>query len=63
MRDDREMPYKVIHDSDDTFSQAYGGVQLTPTAFLILPEGRIVYQNLDDPDFEQIEQHLQRWLS
>lgn len=63
MREDREMPYKVLHDSDDTFSQVYGGVRLTPTTFLISPAGRIVYQKLGDPDFEQIEQHLQRWLS
>ncbi|WP_019628664.1 peroxiredoxin [Thioalkalivibrio sp. AKL10] len=63
MREDRGMPYKVIHDSDDAFSQAYGGVRLTPTTFLISPNGRIVYQKLGDPDFEQIERHLERWLS
>ncbi|WP_018872759.1 peroxiredoxin [Thioalkalivibrio sp. ALJ16] len=63
MREDRGMPYTVIHDSDDGFSQAYGGVRLTPTTFLISPSGRIVYQKLGDPDFEQIERHLERWLS
>ncbi|WP_018860695.1 MULTISPECIES: peroxiredoxin [unclassified Thioalkalivibrio] len=63
MREDREMPYRVIHDTEDGMSQAFGGVRLTPTTFVISPSGRIVYQKLGDPDFEQIERHLQRWLS
>ena len=63
MREDRGIPYTVIHDSDDSFASAYGGVRLTPTTFLISPGGRIVYQKLGDPDFDRIEQHLQRWLS
>ena len=63
MREDRGMPYRVIHDSDDAMSTSFGGVRLTPTTFLISPSGRIVYQKLGDPDFEQIERHLERWLS
>ncbi|MFN4263069.1 MAG: peroxiredoxin family protein [Thioalkalivibrionaceae bacterium] len=63
LRDNRNIPYIVAFDTDDVASNAYGRVRLTPTTFLISPEGRIAYQKLGDPDFDRIRGLLDRWTS
>jgi peroxiredoxin len=49
----RELPYTVAIDSDGAAAKAFGDVQLTPTHFLIDPQGRIVQQKLGD--FEPVQ--------
>lgn len=63
MSEDREIAYTVVHDEEGDLAATWGGVRLTPTTFLVSPRGRIVYQKLGDPDFDQIRSHLERWLS
>ncbi|WP_019021393.1 peroxiredoxin [Thioalkalivibrio sp. ALE23] len=63
MSEDREIAYTVIHDEAGDLASTWGGVRLTPTTFLVSPRGRIVYQKLGEPDFDQIRDHLERWLS
>jgi peroxiredoxin len=58
----RQLPFTVALDSMGDIAKAYGDVQLTPTAFLLDRDGRIVKRYLGDVDekvfFADIEQAL-----
>jgi len=54
----RGMPYTVALDSDGAAARAFGNVQLTPTTFLIDPQGRIVQQKLGEVDFTQLRERI-----
>lgn len=58
----RGLPYTIALDTDDSAARAFGDIRLTPTSFLISPEGRIVYQKLGDIDWNLVERNLERWL-
>ena len=58
----RALPYIIALDVDSEAARAFGQVRLTPTSFLISPEGRIVYQKLGDIDWDLVERNLERWL-
>lgn len=58
----RALPYTIALDTEDLAAQAFGSIRLTPTSFLISPEGRIVYQKLGDIDWALVERNLERWL-
>lgn len=45
-------PFNFIKDTDGALSKAFGGIMLTPTTFLIAPNGNIVYRKIGDSDFE-----------
>ncbi len=62
MVQERGLPYTVAIDSDGSAAKAFGNVQLTPTSFLIDPQGRIVQQKLGDLDFKQLRNRIQTML-
>lgn len=43
-------PFNFIQDSDGALSEAFGKIRLTPTTFLIAPNGNIVYRKIGDAD-------------
>lgn len=49
----KQLPYTVALD-DGSAAHAFGDVKLTPTSFLIDPQGRIVQQKLGEMDTEQL---------
>ncbi len=53
-------PFKWAHDPDGSLAQAFGGVNLTPTSFLIAPNGNIVYRKVGEVDFQLVEQKIQQ---
>ena len=53
----REIPYIVALD-DGSAAHAFGDIKLTPTTFLIDPEGRIVQQKLGELDMESMERRI-----
>ena len=48
------LPFTVALDLKGEAAQAFGGVRLTPTSFLIDKQGRIVQQYLGEPDFPKL---------
>ena len=54
----RQLPYIVAVDSDGSVARAFGDVRLTPTHFLIDPQGRIVQQKLGELDMSQLRTRI-----
>lgn len=46
MRSQRKLPYIITWDKDTTIAQAFGNVRVTPTHFLIDPDGEIVMRKI-----------------
>ncbi len=53
-----DFPFIFINDKYGTMAKDFGGVLLTPTSFLIAPNGRIVYRRIGDMDLEQVEKRI-----
>ena len=48
-------PFLYAHDADGGLAQSFGGVSLTPTSYLISPDGRIVYFKIGEVEYERVE--------
>jgi len=58
----RKLPYIITMDVDGSASRAFGNVQLTPTSFLISPQGRIVMKKIGDLDIGIITTQIENML-
>ena len=56
------LPFAVALDIKGEAEQAFGGVRLTPTSFLIDKQGRIVQRYLGEPDFARLHQKIEALL-
>ena len=60
----RQLPFTVALDYDGTINRAFGGINATPTAFLIDKRAVILRRTVGEPDFVElrtkIEQELDR---
>ncbi|MCW8919801.1 MAG: TlpA family protein disulfide reductase [Gammaproteobacteria bacterium] len=54
----KQLPYPVAIDSDGSAAQAFGGVSLTPSSFLIDPQGRIVQYKLGEMDMPAVHNRI-----
>ena len=54
MRDARRIPYPIALDIHADAAHAFGDVQLTPTSFLIAPDGRIVFRKSGELDLARL---------
>jgi len=52
-------PFSFVMDSQGEMAKAFGGVLLTPTSFLIAPNGNIVYQKVGEVDFALVTKRIQ----
>ncbi len=59
---ERQLPYPVSLDLDGALAAAFGDVMLTPTSFLIDPEGRIVRHSIGAMDMSELRQDLENLL-
>jgi len=50
----RSIPYTIAFDIDAQAARAFGDVELTPTTFLIAPDGRIIYQKTGSMDMDRL---------
>ena len=48
------IPYTIALDIDARAARAFGDVELTPTTFLIDPDGRVVYQKTGSMDMDRV---------
>lgn len=58
MRDARQLPYPIALDIDGNAAHAFGDVRLTPTSFLIAPDGRIVREKIGELDMAEVRAQL-----
>ena len=58
MRNARNIPYPLALDIHAEAARAFGNIRLTPTAFLIAPDGRIVYQQTGELSMAQLRQDI-----
>ncbi|MBD3609713.1 MAG: TlpA family protein disulfide reductase [Gammaproteobacteria bacterium] len=50
----RQVPYTIALDIDGKAAQAFGNIRLTPTTFLISPEGRIIQKKIGEMDMDKV---------
>lgn len=58
MRKSRNIPYTIALDLNAGAARAFGNVRLTPTSFLIDPQGLIVYQKLGEMDMKRVRETI-----
>jgi len=58
MQKSRSIPYTIALDIDAQASRAFGDVGLTPTSFLIAPDGRVVYQKNGTMDMNRVRNEI-----
>jgi peroxiredoxin len=59
----RKLPFTVVIDSMGKIAQAFGNVQLTPTAFLINKQGQVVKRYVGEYDRAEFEATLEKTLA
>jgi peroxiredoxin len=55
LRDRLQIPYPLALDKDGLVSTAMGTVRLTPTTFLLDPQGQVVYQKIGIFDLPKVK--------
>lgn len=58
----RQLPFKIAIDNTGAVAKAWGGIELTPTTFLIDKQGNIVKRYVGQPDFNELHQLLSQLL-
>lgn len=59
----KALPFKVTLDYDGKLTRAFGGVDATPTSFLIDKRGKIVQRIIGEPDFGRLRAAIEQELS
>lgn len=58
----RQLPFKVALDIDGSMAREWGDIQVTPTAFLLNPQGQIIERYVGPTNIAQLEQKIQEIL-
>jgi peroxiredoxin len=58
-----QLPFKVALDIQGEAARAFGGIQGTPTTFIVDKRGRIVQRILGEPDFDRLQALIERKLA
>ncbi len=58
MQADKKLPYTITWDQDNTLAQAFDNVRVTPTHFLIAPNGDIVMRKIGSLNMQLIHTKL-----
>ena len=62
MTEAKQIPYPIALDIDGKVSQAFGNVRLTPTSFLIAPDGQIAHQKTGVLNMQKIQTLIETML-
>lgn len=63
MTKDKQLPYTIALDPLAEASKAFGNVRLTPTTFLIAPDGSIAVHKLGEFDESDMRRRLDNFLT
>ena len=63
LRDRLQVPYPLALDKDGAVSAAMGTVRLTPTTFLLDPQGQVAYQKIGIFDLDKVKGLIEDMLS
>ena len=55
--------YPLLHDADQKIAQAFGGVSLAPTSFIVDSKGKIVKKVVGEIDEKQVQQEISSLLA
>ncbi len=58
----KQLPFIVAYDADGKLSQAFGNITVTPTAFVLDPQGHIINKTIGDFNFAKLHESLQQQL-
>lgn len=58
----KQVPYPIALDTDEAIARAFGTIRVTPTSFLIAPDGRIVQQKIGAFDLPALKTQLKSML-
>jgi len=59
----RQLPFTVVIDTMGKIAQAFGNVQLTPTAFLIDKQGQVIKRYIGEYDRAEFQASLEKALA
>jgi peroxiredoxin len=59
----RKLPFKVALDSGGDIARAFGGINATPTTYVIDQQGRIIKRYVGIPDFAGLHALLEKQLA
>ena len=57
------IPFPVALDINGDAARAFGGINATPTLFLLSPDGDVAMKNVGKTDMEKLEKRIQELLS
>lgn len=63
MQQQRNLPYPLVYDKDGKYAEAFGGVQMTPTHFLIDSDGIIAARNVGAVHVERMQAWIEKNLN
>lgn len=58
----RQLPFDVVIDNTGAVARAWGGVEATPTSFLVNRRGEIVQRFVGAPDFAALAKSIEKLL-
>jgi peroxiredoxin len=58
----RQLPFDVVIDNTGAVARAWGGVEATPTSFLVNRQGEIVQRFVGAPDFAALAKSIEKLL-
>lgn len=53
-------PFTFVMDTDGQIAKSFGNILLTPTSFLIAPNGKIVYRKVGEVDFALVTEKIKK---
>jgi peroxiredoxin len=59
---ERSIPYTIALDTSGEIARGFGDVMLTPTSFLIAPDGHVVQHVVGELDIDSVRRQVRAWL-
>lgn len=60
---ENKLPFPIVLDSDGKLAEAWGGIQLVPSTFLVGKDGQVIKRYLGEPDFRELRQLIDQAIA